>query len=230
MTLTREDLENDALRRQYERMRDHVPLVPEAAFHASLEAVLAGWSPRQDLWLFAYGSLIWNPLIHFVEQRRARLHGYHRRFCLRSRGARGTAENPGLVLGLDFGGSCNGLAFRIDAAVARHELKMIWWREMVLGAYAPRWVGITSGRRRVRALAFVVNHTHPHYAGRLSDAELTRILATACGRFGSCADYLLQTVASLQGHGVHDAHLARLSRQVLAAVGGRDPSRRAQIR
>jgi cation transport protein ChaC len=217
MPLTREDLENDVLRKQYEGIRDHVPLVPVEAFHASLDAALTGWNPGRDLWVFAYGSLIWNPLIHFTAQHRARLYGYHRRFCLRSRGARGTAENPGLVLGLDYGGSCNGIVYRIAAAQARHELKMIWRREMVLGSYAPRWANVAIGKRRVRALAFVVNHAHPHYAGEMSDDELTRILATACGKFGSCADYLMQTVASLEGHGVHDAHLVRLQRRVLAA-------------
>ena len=90
-----------------------MPLVPEVEFNASLEATLADWDTAQDLWVFAYSSLIWNPLIHFAEQRRALLHGFHRRFCLRSRG---TLANPGLVLGLDFGGYCNGVAFRIEAA------------------------------------------------------------------------------------------------------------------
>ncbi|NBR28394.1 MAG: gamma-glutamylcyclotransferase [Betaproteobacteria bacterium] len=185
MALTREDLENDALRKQYENLRDHVPLVPEEQFNASLDATLAGWNPAEDLWVFAYGSLIWNPLIHFVEQRRALLHGFHRRFCLRSRGARGTVANPGLVLGLDFGGCCNGMAFRIEAARAQHELKMIWRREMVLGSYAPRWVNLVCDDLTVRAVAFVVNHAHPHYAGKLPADELTRILATAGGQAGA---------------------------------------------
>jgi cation transport protein ChaC len=217
MGLTREDLENDALRKQYESVRDHVPLVPEEAFNASLEATLADWNPQQDLWVFAYGSLIWNPLIHFAEHRAVRLHGFHRRFCLRSRGARGTVEQPGLVLGLDYGGCCNGVAFRIEAARARHEMKMIWRREMVLGSYKPRWVSIRSGQPTLRAVTFVVNHAHPHYAGSLCDDEIVRTLATACGKFGSCADYLMQTVESLASHGVEDTHLERLRRRVLAA-------------
>ena len=218
MALTRADLENDALRRQYESLGDHVPLVPEDAFHASLDAALAGWDARRDLWMFAYGSLMWNPLIHVVEQRRARLHGFHRRFCLRSRGARGTLDNPGLVLGLDYGGSCNGLVFRIAAAQARHEMKMVWRREMVLGSYAPRWVGVQCGERTLRALAFVVNHRHPHYAGRLPHAEVVRTLSTARGKFGSCAEYLHETVACLTASGIHDAHLVRLAREVGEAL------------
>jgi len=217
MPLTREDLENDAVRRQYESVRDHVPLVPEDAFHASLEATLAGWNPAEDLWVFAYGSLIWNPLIHYVEQRCAKLHGFHRRFCLHSRGARGTVDKPGLVLGLDYGGCCNGVAFRIEAAKARHELKMIWRREMVLGSYTPRWVELKCGAASVRAVAFVVNHAHPHYAGDLAEDTIVETLATACGKFGRCAEYLVQTVASLEDHGVHDPHLDGLRRRVRAA-------------
>lgn len=217
MGLTREDLENDLLRRQYESVREHVPLVPEDAFHASLDAVLAGWNPGRDLWVFAYGSLIWNPLIHFAEHRLARLHGFHRRFCLHSRGARGTVDKPGLVLALDYGGCCNGIAFRIEAAKARHELKIIWRREMVLGSYAPRWVGVRCGNRAIRALAFVVNHSHPHYAGNLSDDAIVETLATACGKFGTGADYLNRTVDSLDSHGVRDGHLAGLRGRVLAA-------------
>lgn len=218
MGLTREDLENDLLRRQYEGLREHVPLVPEDVFHASLDAVLCGWNPKRDLWVFAYGSLIWNPLIHFAEHRLARLYGFHRCFCLRSRGARGTVDKPGLVLGLDYGGCCNGVAFRIEAAKARHEMKIVWRREMVLGSYAPRWVTVTSGKRRIRALAFVVNHAHPHYAGRLPLEELIRILATAAGKFGTCADYLHQTVESLAAHGIDESHLAKLRLRVLAAA------------
>ena len=217
MALTREDLENDALRKQYSTIREHVPLVPEEAFNASLDAILASWNGRDDIWVFGYGSLIWNPLIHYSEHRAALLHGFHRRFCLRSRGARGTLDKPGLVLGLDFGGCCNGVAFRIEAARAAQEMKMLWRREMVLGSYKPRWVGIRAGGRVERALTFVVNHAHPHYAGSLSDDEIVRTLATACGKLGSCAEYLLQTVDSLASHGVHDEHLARLRGRVMAA-------------
>jgi len=217
MGLTREDLENDLLRKQYEGVREHVPLVPEDAFHASLDAILAGWNPKQDLWVFAYGSLIWNPLFHYAERRPAKLHGYHRCFCVRSRMARGSVDKPGLVLGLDLGGCCNGVAFRIEAAKARHEMKIIWRREMVLGSYRPRWVNVKSGDRSARAVAFVVNHAHPHYAGSLSDEAIVDTLATACGKIGSCAEYLIQTVESLASHGVEDAHLGKLRRRVLAA-------------
>ena len=220
MGLTREDLENDVLRKSYARERHDLPLVSGEEFHASLERVLAGWTPGRDLWVFGYGSLIWNPLFHYTERKLATVHGFHRRFCLRSRTGRGSIDNPGLVLGLDFGGSCNGVAFRIAADKAKLELTLIWRREMTLGSYAPRWVKTRTGRRQLRAIAFVVNHAHPHYAGRLPPDALIRTLATAHGRFGSSADYLYQTVDCLAAHGIHDPHLVALRDQVMQATGG----------
>lgn len=220
MGLTREDLENDVLRKAYEPIRHDVPLVPEDEFHASLERMLAGWDPTQDLWVFGYGSLIWNPLFHFVERRLANIHGFHRCFCLRSRAGRGSIDNPGLVLGLEFGGRCNGVAFRIAAAQVRHELKLIWRREMVLGSYAPRWVTARAGGERLRSIAFVVNHRHPHYAGKLPPETIIATLASASGRFGSAADYLYQTVDCLASNGIRDAHLVHLREQVMNATHG----------
>lgn len=220
MGLTREDLENDVLRRIYARTTHNLPLVPEAEFHASLERALAGWNPRHDLWIFGYGSLIWNPLFHYIERRLACVHGFHRRFCLRSRTGRGSIENPGLVLGLDFGGCCNGVAFRIAADQARHELKLIWRREMTLGSYAPRWVKLRAGGKHLRAIAFVVKREHPHYAGKLPLDTVSAMLASAHGRFGSGADYLYQTVDCLAANGIHDAHLVALRERVMAATGG----------
>ena len=224
MALTRKDLENDVLRRTYEGLPNQVPLVSASEFEESLERMLAATIPNEDVWVFGYGSLIWNPLFHYVERELATVHGFHRSFCLRSRLGRGSLEQPGLVLGLDFGGSCQGMAFRIEAAQVRPELTLVWRREMVLGSYAPRWVNMRVGKRRLRGLAFVVNHQHPHYAGKLPIDTVVTILASAHGKFGTCADYLHQTVDCLASHGIHDAHLMGLSERVRAATG-HDPQR-----
>ena len=93
-------------------------------------------------------------------------------------------------------------------------------REMVLGSYAPRWVKMRAGRSQLRAIAFVVNHAHPHYARTLPLDTIIRTLATAHGRFGSSADYLYQTVDCLAAHGIHDAYLVALRERVMAAAGG----------
>jgi cation transport protein ChaC len=173
----------------------------------------AGW------WVFAYGSLLWNPLFPFAEARPAIVRGLHRRFCLYSLASRGTPEQPGLVLGLDRGGACTGVAYRLPAPVAMDELHLLWRREMVVGSYRPRWVRIRSGDRELRALAFVVRHAHPQYAGKLSLDEAARVIATSKGAFGSSLDYMERTRVALVTHGIIDPYLERLAGMVAALRG-----------
>jgi glutathione-specific gamma-glutamylcyclotransferase len=218
--LTREDLEHDTLRRNRELHLTSLPLIPEKEFNESFERILADWNPADDLWVFCYGSLIWNPLFHHIERLKVAVHGFHRSFCLRSRHGRGSVEEPGLMLGLDFGGCCNGVALRIRAEEVRHELMLVWRREMAIGSYAPRWITANAAGRKVRAVAFVVNHEHPHYAGKLPLETIIKTLATAKGRFGSGADYLYQTVDCLTKHGIRDAYLLRLREQVMKLTHG----------
>ncbi len=115
----------------------------------SLTAMLKARPKGAGWWVFAYGSLLWNPLFPFAEARPAILRGLHRRFCLRSLASRGTPDQPGLVLGLDRGGACTGVAYRLPAPVAMDELHLLWRREMVVGAYRPRWVRVRSGEREI---------------------------------------------------------------------------------
>ena len=168
----------------------------------------AGW------WVFAYGSLLWNPLFPFAEARPAILRGLHRRFCLRSLASRGTPDLPGLVLGLDRGGACTGVAYRLPAPVAMDELHLLWRREMVVGAYRPRWVRVRSGEREIHALTFAVRHAHPQYAGRLSLEDEARIIAGAKGAFGSSLDYLERTRVALVTHGIIDPYLEGIAARV----------------
>jgi cation transport protein ChaC len=194
-------------------------MVSEAEFHASFECALEPLRQGAAPWVFGYGSLIWNPLFRYVERLPAVVHGFHRSFCLWSRMGRGTPEKSGLVLGLDRGGCCHGMAFRLDADEARHELALLWRREMVLGSYTPRWLPVTiqgADGREVKALAFVVNRCHPHYAGKLPLAAIVETIATARGAFGSSAEYLFQTVDCLLAQGIRDSRLARLREQVIA--------------
>jgi glutathione-specific gamma-glutamylcyclotransferase len=136
--------------------------------------------------------------------------GYHRRFCLWSNVYRGTPENPGLVLGLDLGGAVRGILFRLDARVARRELELLWRREMFGGSYVARWLKAKTDDGNVLAIGFVINHDAPSYAGKLSDDAVVQKLATCRGRYGSGADYLAQTAASLRAAGLEDKHLDRL--------------------
>ena len=176
----------------------------------SLAETLAARPPGFDgVWVFAYGSLIWNPAIHFEERRVARIHGWHRRFCLSTIAGRGTPEVPGLVLGLDRGGACTGAAFRIAESAMQQELGLLWQREMLSGSYQPRWVAVrgADGVPFAQAISFMIRRDGPYYTGLLSDAELVRRLATARGALGSSAEYLFRTRDGLRSLGLRDRHV-----------------------
>ena len=167
---------------------------------------------QDDIWVFAYGSLIWNPLFPVAEKRIARIYGFHRSFCLWSRVGRGTRDNPGLVLGLDHGGACTGLGLRIAAAHAVEELSLLWRREMVTGAYFPTWVRARTAAGAVNAIAFVIDHRSHAYAGRLPESAIAQNIREAAGMIGPCTEYLEKTAAGLAAHGIDDARLARMAR------------------
>jgi cation transport protein ChaC len=212
--LTREALKAGWLQEQLRRSAAPGLLLSDAQLSESREAALRLHPPGQDLWLFAYGSLIWNPAFHFAERTVGRLRGWHRRFCLWTHLGRGTPENPGLMLGLDRGGACTGLLYRIRAEEVPCELEIVWRREMVTAAYRPHWVAATGGPGCVRALTFVINRTHERYAGRLDDLHIIRAIATAEGPMGRCADYLFHTAEHLAELGLADRTLERLARAV----------------
>ena len=182
---------------------------------ASLTATLAVRPKGAGWWVFGYGSLLWNPLFPIAEARAATVHGLHRTFCLRSLASRGTPDKPGLVLALEPGGACHGVAYRLPSPLAMDELALLWRREMVVGAYRPRWVRLRSAERNLVGLTFVVRRDHVQYA-RLSHAEQAEIIAEACGAFGSSCDYLMRTRAALASHGIIDPYLEDIARDVEA--------------
>jgi cation transport protein ChaC len=190
---------------------------------SSLAASLAHWDQRRPLWVFGYGSLIWKPEFAFEAREPARIHGYHRRLCLRSVLYRGTHECPGIVAGLDRGGSCLGMAYRIGAADVPLVFRQLWEREMFLGSYRPTWMRaeLRSGAR-AEALAFVVRRDAFNYCGGLGEEEAVEILVRACGVRGTSLDYLQRTVAALHEAGLRDPHLERLMHkaEVRRAAGG----------
>ncbi|MHC6223338.1 gamma-glutamylcyclotransferase [Pseudomonas sp. X10] len=160
------------------------------------------------VWLFAYGSLIWRPECKAVERQRARVHGYHRGLYLWSHEHRGTPEQPGLVFGLDRGGSCSGFAYRLDEADLDNALFALWQREMPYPAYRPHWLNCRlSDGSKVQALGFVLERHLPCYAGNLPDTLLSQILANAKGRFGSTREYVEQTLNALRSHAMPDRNL-----------------------
>jgi cation transport protein ChaC len=215
MSLTRSDLETGRLRQLISQTNPEFQPLSEAELQASLQQTLAK-NPGQQIWLFAYGSLIWNPVVHFAERRVGTIHGFHRRFCLWTPLGRGTPDNPGLVLGLDRGGSCRGIVYRMDSAIAETELQLVWRREMVVGSYIPRWVKVIDKKNIIYAITFVINKQHRSYTGSVPQDVIVQHIATAAGMLGSCADYLNQTIASLAEVDIHDRGLLLLQRQVMA--------------
>lgn len=178
-----------------------------------------------SVWIFAYGSLMWNPEVACAEMRPALLRGYHRRFCLYSYDYRGTPQQPGLVLGLDRGGACWGMALRLDGDVLAASLDYLWEREMSGGAvYRMRRVAARADGADIPAYAFVVRRDHPDYAGRLSLDEAAHLIATARGVRGACRDYLAGTLRHLEALGLSDRGLRRLAARVARLSAG-PPSR-----
>ena len=174
---------------------------------------------NHDIWIFGYGSLIWRPGFRYLEAVTGRLHGFHRRLCVWSHVYRGSSRNPGLVLGLDRGGSCRGLAYRVDPGRADAVRTYLHERELIYGIYRPIELTITlmgNGRKgdRVRASTYVVDQTHPQYAAGLDDSERAAVVIRSTGSAGRCRDYLASTVEGLNALGMPDHRLMALQRRV----------------
>jgi cation transport protein ChaC len=167
--------------------------------------------PPGDLWVFAYGSLIWKPGFAFAQRVPARVRGYHRRFCIVSTRYRGTPEAPGLVLGLDRGGSCHGVAYRVPAEAAAETLAYLDAREIPDPVYRRRLLAVrTACGTTTRAVAYVARRDWPGYC-RLAPGAAAAMIAQGMGAMGSNRDYLLNTLAGLHGEGLADPALSRLA-------------------
>ena len=161
-----------------------------------------------DFWVFGYGSLMWNPGFETVARHKATLHGLHRALCIHSWVHRGTPERPGLVLGLDRGGSCHGMALLAPGSLRESILAYLRERELVTQVYREDWrrLRLETGET-VTALTYLVDQEHPQYAGRLPDEEICHQVRRGQGKSGHNLDYVLNTVAHLRELGVHDRHL-----------------------
>jgi len=175
--------------------------------------------PRGDLWLFTYGSLMWNPGFQPKAAASALLRGYHRAFCVYSSRYRGTVSAPGLVLGLDRGGACRGTAYRVAVADVPEVLEIVWRQEMRRRVYVPRLLPVLIGTQRRTALTFLANRRHDGYAGCLEIEAAAEIIAGCCGERGPNIDYLVNTLRHLDALGVRDHHLHRLLAAVQARSG-----------
>ena len=171
----------------------------------------------EDLWVFGYGSLMWRPGFDFLERRNARLVGAHRALCVYSFVHRGTPERPGLVLGLDRGGNCRGIAYRVAKAKRAATIDYLRSREQVTMVYREAWRRVWldgDPKQSVHALCYMVDRGHRQYAGRLTLAEQIHYVRQGRGRSGPCREYVLATVKALEALGVRDADLHTLGARI----------------
>ena len=189
---------------------------------ASLRQALTRYTPGDDAWIFAYGSLMWNPALEFVESSPCVVQGWHRSFCFWTPLGRGTPELPGLMLALERGGECEGMAYRLAPHQVRGELEILWNREMLAGFYRPEWVPVTlRDGRTVTAVIFEVDTAHCQYCGGLPVDKQAHHIAFAEGRRGACRDYLANTAAHARALGIHDPYIEDMIARV-AHLRGED--------
>lgn len=182
-------------------------------------------APPGDVWLFGYGSLLWKPAFEYVESRMATVRGWHRSFCIRVARFRGTRELPGLMMALDRGGQCRGMVFRIPADQAEASLTALFRRELVVKppGTPPRWLTAQTKDGPLRAIGFVVDRRSRFYSGGLALEEVADVVARAAGHWGSCAEYLHNTVSHLEECGIHDRNLWRLQALVAERIAAATP-------
>jgi cation transport protein ChaC len=168
-----------------------------------------------DFWVFGYGSLMWRPGFAHTETRRARLHGFRRSLCVTSVIYRGTPERPGLVLGLDRGGSCVGMAFRVPEALREEVLGYLRDRELVTSVYLERFLTVRlQDGETVAAVSYVVDRSHGQYAGALDEEQASRIVSGAVGQAGPNEEYVLNTITHLKALGIRDHWLEEVGRRI----------------
>jgi glutathione-specific gamma-glutamylcyclotransferase len=197
-------------------------ILTDEEIDASLRRCLSQRPVDADVWIFGYGSLIWNPAFEFVEKDVSLMQGWHRRFCIWTMTGRGSPETPGLALALDRGGSCKGIAFRLKESTVEEELTILWRREMVSGVYEARWIDAELRYQRgkkIRVLAFVANRQHARFTNTLSGAQIADRIMAARGSFGSNLEYFTNTFEHLKKFGIRDTGLDRIKNCIPEAAG-----------
>ena len=188
--------------------------------------IIATRPPINDIWVFAYGSLIWDPEFEFVERRTGVVRGWHRSFCLGwTRRFRASLEHPGLMMALDQGGQTEGVAYHLPPDEIEANLGKLFRREMRVkpDPMLPIWVDVATEEGSVRAITFVIDREGRYYVGGLSVERTAEVLAVAAGHVGSMADYLYQTVKGLSDLGIHDEHLWQLQELVAERIEMANP-------
>lgn len=188
--------------------------------YAELSVELTQELGREPIRVFAYGSLIWKPEFEFSKHFLATLPGWHRSFCMQIERWRGTRDRPGLMMALDRGGSCRGVVYELKVENPLAQMERLLRREMTNKppTNVPRWLTVTHDGGKLRALAFTSSRTSSSYMGRQSLDDIAKVLANAAGHWGSCAEYLFNTVSHLEELGIRDRGLWDLQQLVAQEI------------
>ena len=183
------------------------------------ETMKSNPAETDNVWIFAYGSLMWNPMIHFDRRQVVTLHGWHRSFCLHMDVGRASPEMPGRMLALEAGGHTQGIALKLSPSTMADELRRVWIREMVLGSYKPMWAPVTlDDATETQAITFVADTSREQYAVDSRVSTVAPLVAAAEGKFGSNAEYLFKLQAALDECSLHDVYIEALCSEVQRLV------------
>lgn len=220
MVLTRDFLMKADCKTAFGAIEESLLWTPEQR-SASLAATLACRPDQSPVWLFGYGSLMWNPAFEFEESAPGTLVGWHRAFCLRLTAGRGTACRPGRMLALKEGGRTTGLAYRLPEAILEEELTLVWKREMITGCYLPTWCKLElDDGRTVNVLVFIMDPRHPLYEADTRAETIAPLIGSASGPLGTNAQYLFSLEQEMKNRGMQDDRMSELANQVRAWLNG----------
>lgn len=213
--ITRALIMDGMIERLAKESLNDTPLTTDAERGMAINRIIETTPPGNPTWVFGYGSLIWNPAINYCQKLIGTVYGYRRTFSLWSTIGRGSVANPGLLLALEPGGSCKGVLYRVRKSDRLDELDILFRRELVTAAYKPVWASVrTTNGLILKAITFVIDRSHPQYAGFLSQKAVAEIIAKAEGPLGSCADYLYRTAEHLEALGIPDNQLTTIAHKV----------------
>jgi len=223
--LNRQSILEGGIRKFAESNPGTTRLMSDAERDVWVDRMIATAPSSDAIWVYGYGSLIWNPAFHYVEKVRGRVHGYHRSFCMWTKLGRGCEDNPGLMLGLERGGSSTGVSYRVDPDEAKTELDILFRRELMSYAYIPTWVSFVADDRRFKAMTFVMDPKHERYVTGVDDETIIRHISTAVGPLGRNCDYLFDLVDHLRELDFRDRRLEKLGVEVrrFQIANGIDP-------
>lgn len=217
--LKRHFLQSDGFKAVLASLPEHIRWSPERIAN-SMHETLSKRPVNSDLWLFCYGSLIWNPVVRFLERESATLPGWSRSFTLGLRSGRASAAHPGRMLGLEPGGETHGIVIRFDEDSLDEELPLVWGREMITGAYRPVWQPVVlKGGRRLTSLVFVADRAHPYWSKDASVQTIVPILAAASGPLGTNTEYVLRLADALTALRIRDEYIDAVA-SALREYGG----------